>query len=345
MKKKNLVLTGMFAMMMVALIGCGKTEESNTDSGKSVSEEKKTETKDVETKEAETKEQGETVTASKPEITREGVVIHEAVYHGDSDVLHNEKFFDHNGNLIKSYDADGQITCEYEYGADGKLVKESRAKEGADSYVWQYDENGLVVSEAWTRAFYGDVVEKNYEYEYDDAGNPVSAKYLTGTTHYDAWKREYADGKLIKQSDYSHSTAYAGETYVSGVKVYASDGTSKYTTYDEKGNEIEYFEYDAKGNKTVERNSEYELDSEYDDNGRLIKMFNTATGTTYICEYDYEGNRVAMIENYSDGSSSSGSNRVYDYEYDEFGNLVKSVQLTKAGEAVETILYEIHYEN
>lgn len=351
MKKKKSILTVVIALLMFALVGCGEKDASNTDSGKSVSEEKKSETTETGKKESENKKSeddkksGEDATPSKPEITKAGVVVHEAVYYADSDVLHNEKFFDNNGNLIKSYNADEKITYEYEYSADGKLIKESRAKEGGDSYVWQYDANGLIISELWTRANRGDVIESIYEYEYDGDGNPVAARYQEGTFHFDAWKREYADGRLVKQTDYAHSTAYVGQSYPSGVKEFATDGTSKYTTYDEKGNETGYFEYDARGNETVERNSEYELDYEYDDNNRLIKVFNTATGTTYVYEYDYEGSRTATIEYYSDGSSNSGSSRIYAYEYDEFGNLVKSVQSTKAGDVVETIVYEIHYEN
>lgn len=338
MKKTRLVLAVVITLLMFSLAGCAKEDAAGADSGNTVSEEKKSDNQG-----SQNKESGDNAEASKPEITKAGVVIHETVYYGDSDVIHTEKCFDNNGNLIKSYNSDSKVTCEYEYGADGKLVKESKATEGDDSYVWQYDANGLLVTEVWTRPAYNDVVESIYEYEYDGAGNPVVARYLQGTTHFDAWSREYADGRLVKETEFSHSTAYKGQTYMSGVKEYAADGTSKYTTYDEKGNEIEYFEYDANGNVVVERNSEYELDFEYDDNNHLTKLFNTVTGTTYLYEYDYEGNQTAAKEVYADGSSDSGSSRLYAYEYDEFGNLIKSVQTTKAGEPVETVVYEIYY--
>lgn len=338
MKKTKLILTVMIASLMLSFAGCGETDATNTESANSVSEEKK-----AESQKSDNQESGKTATAIKPEITKAGVVIHESVFYGDSDVIHTEKEFDKNGNLIKCYDAESKISREYEYGDDGKLIKESQAKEGDDSYVWQYDADGLIISEEWTRPAYGDVIESVYAYEFDGAGNPVAASYQEGSFHFDAWKREYADGKLAKETEFSHSTAYKGQTYMSGVKEYAPDGTSKYTTYDEKGNETGYFEYDANGNITVDRNSEYELDYEYDENNHVIKVFNTANGTTFVYEYDYEGNQVIDKEIYSDGSESYGNTRIYAYEYDEFGNLVKSVRSTKAGEVIETVLYRIYY--
>ena len=100
---------------------------------------------------------------------------------------------------------------------------------------------------------------------------------------------------------------------------------------DPVNSEISYeawYEYDEQGRmiKSYDTNATESIDFVYDDNGNVISKnvsefyYGTRVKTNYVYKYDEADNCIEKIITYSDGGKN-----IYKYEYDEYGNLLSEI--------------------
>lgn len=227
----------------------------------------------------------------------------------------------------------------------------------------------------------GNVVEK---YEYDKKGNCVATEknmfFLTGKTEQNALgihKYTYnGDGYLISddclEGDRQHTIVYMYDN--NGNCIREEDGSYyRNYTYDKNNNLVrdEYSDfnsiittrilvYDNKGllkqeryyySETFNASGDYEINYEYDNQGRLVKMIKDShaefetTINTYI--YDKDGNCIEENMDYGRGWEVDNSK----IEYDENGNILRIKTLFSAPiggiyeEHTLTFNYEVIYRD
>ena len=89
-----------------------------------------------------------------------------------------------------------------------------------------------------------------------------------------------------------------------------------------------WYEYDEQGRmiKSYDTNATESIDFVYDNNGNVISKnvsefyYGTRVKTNYVYKYDEADNCIEKIITYSDGDKN-----IYKYEYDEYGNLLSEI--------------------
>ena len=198
---------------------------------------------------------------------------------------------------IKEYDADGNLICtvEYEYNDQGSPTQITIT---TPNYVYdeQIVDNVTVLVPTATN---GQQI-KTYTYEYDDEGHCVYSDY--------SFKVYDADGNVNEKMN--EETIYGGSKYQ-----YDDDGSIESVsvrTIDPDGELGDFFS---------------ENYYHYDENGRLheISGSNPSSEYEYLAadfRYDDEGRLIASSYRPMEGT------KLYEYDYDQKGNLEKVTLLT-----------------
>lgn len=206
---------------------------------------------------------------------------------------------------------------ENEYDGDGSILFER---------VSESDENGNIMLDQ--SVYYDEQGEINYlsEYQYDENGNQTEYKYI----YYDS------DGT---------SSIPAHVTWA-----YDTNGNeTEWVTYDKDGNIEERTEnwYDANGNQIKETNYDKDgfrkrwVEIAYDDAGNEIE---------WNCHYEYGRHTIKRIHIYDEWGKLIGYVRYRnekiiekeEYERDENGNIIKSVNYDGDGNIAK--IYEYEYD-
>lgn len=201
--------------------------------------------------------------------------------------------YDSNGNLISceyasgSYieytcDNNGNITGETEYNDLGNIV----------SYTQNTYNNGGNLIES--SAYIGNIFSYHYVYEYDENGNQTE-------------ERSYnLDGDLIERTVMEYENGNKLIRKVSYFLAIGGQETEKYRleyTYDEKGNLIKIFEYEAGG-------SAEQTFYEYDENGHLSMIHYGESSIYRKITCDKYGNPIKIVR-YSSGEKTSTQHLEY----------------------------------
>ena len=217
-----------------------------------------------------------------------------------------------------------------------------RLSEFADSYeiTYAYDHGRLAKETAVNRnSKYGTVM---FDHWYVDSGAKVTQEY-----HYDT------RGNMIKRVGYVHGKKATTWTYEYDSKDHVIKETednvfgSTYTyEYDDRGNKTveSYYSYGVEkvvGNTTYlgeELECSYKYDYAYDEHNQLIRKTtwskqNGETSITYTNVYDSSDRLIKQSS-----LSSSGEETVWEYVYDDSGNLTEERGTDASGS------YEYHYE-
>lgn len=205
---------------------------------------------------------------------------HEASYVLDSEgypVLAQSVYYDEGSKCVTDYNVYGDITKDAEYRADGTVIY-------CVTYENKYDDNGNMI---YHKAYNGDKLIEDYEYDYDEFGTPYAKKM----------------------------SYFQGDGYCQVIEVDEEDRVLSDIFYNADGNveeELLYFyEFDEEENPIYEKRTvngviDYEIETFYNDGeyaGEKNTTYNadgTYTVTTYnddrevISEitYDTEGNVI-----------------------------------------------------
>ena len=158
-----------------------------------------------------------------------------------SDYTYEDIQVDENGNVISQ--REGANTYIYEYNEDGLLVKETRENTlyGIEINTYEYDENGLVVrTEEDNDGSITDGKAFTYSYTFDDEGRVASMK------------SENVNGEWSALTEYTYNDDGSIDT--------ATEHSSKV----------------------------YVTKFYYDENGNVIRTFTTADGWTRERTFEYE---------------------------------------------------------
>lgn len=227
-------------------------------------------------------------------------------YDANGEVVRLSEFehtYDDLGNRIREKEfVNGDLKHEYEYSycADDPThtYRSKHVYYDADGYkyVTFYNEQGYVTKEIYYDNDGEIDYERTHEYTFDNKGNMLSQK-------------EYTDGKLSLEYEYSYKTSNPSETYQSKRTDYYDDSTMRVEIYNENHETVSATEYDAEGNVTYNCTFEHE----YDDNGELLKI------------HEYENGRLVETREYAyyaDGSGDTYFNKLIMYYEDSSYRIV-----------------------
>lgn len=220
---------------------------------------------------------------------------------------------------MAEYSADGELLSEtvneYEYDADGHMLKEKQTIDGIPSGETEY----TVID--------GESVVSKFTAYYEDGSKSVSDYDIHGNdirmVSYDA------EGNVTFQSESEYAESSEGEWYRNGYTEAYSDGTKIACTYNADGDILSRVSYDADGNEVETETWEYT----YGDNGHKATekayvdgkltqelTYKTAQSTdesyTYpetVVEYDEAGGKTVFVYDEND-------NLVSETKYDAAGN-------------------------
>jgi len=232
------------------------------------------------------------------------------------------------------FNSQAKVVSEIHYDAEGKIVQE---------YEFQYNDQNLLVEEIMKDD--DGFVAEHKTFEYDEKGNIAREfrHYTDGS--FDTIQYQYNDQGLLKfketidPDDERESTeAYEYENgLLSHYLMHDADGdivSEKNWIFDEKGNVIEYREYDGMEGGTTRKTTEYypsgskkeiltyNQDEQLiekvlmteNEKGQLIEVLeeNVTRKNTTRFSYDNEGNIVAQEEFDRDGNLVSRVQRTFD---------------------------------
>ena len=275
-----------------------------------------------------------------------GFLIEETHYSSENKITSMRKITYNNANLpqteeiYKGTDLDERIV--YTYNADKLTKKEKFDKNNAIKekieYIY-YPDNGLLMDEDWYK---GEIFSVKYVHLYEGYLLSERQKYWSGGSL--AQKEYYRydeDGNIISYSSEKYQNKQIAFDKETGYFEYNSFGDySKKINYNEKGQEIELFDY------------------LYDRYGNL-----TATNTYAMLTFDKpkqnveeenDDNDATEIESDDDEESEQSNNwqlksgDEYTYEYDSYGNWTQKItyKLNSENEKTRQFYYEriIYYK-
>ncbi|MCM1146167.1 MAG: hypothetical protein NC407_15835, partial [Lachnoclostridium sp.] len=237
--------------------------------------------------------------------------------------------YDESGEIEKKtqseYDTNGNQIKEIQYGSDGEKTGWTEWKYNAAECVIEYADYNL----------YGNCTRRICK-EYDEQKNllkTVTTGYdrKTGQRSFqDIYEYEYDEnGNRIKCVLWNaneifvwNESEYDGNGIITQHTDYYSNGTVESVwEYDERGNEIKHTRYN--GESAVDYMREYE----YDESGRQTcsRSYDggVMTGITQY-EYDERGNLLKTVTTeYDRESGQQNGQRIYEYGYDKNGNMTK----------------------
>ncbi|MBQ4579885.1 MAG: hypothetical protein IJA83_04430 [Clostridia bacterium] len=217
------------------------------------------------------------------------------------------------------YDEAGHVVSAWYY-EDGVLFSESEFALDAEGYEYEvrsivYEEDGsMSVSEyneqgdqTLAEYYYAGELESalRFDYTYDAAGNITSV-------------RTYSEDALIEEADYL-VVEVDGVTinYPAKLTVWYEDDTCVTYITDENGDTLSETTWDAAGNQI----SAYTYESEYDENGTLIRVSTCESGVLILVEeyaVDAEGWNYLAVETVYNADGTTTVTR-----YDENGEAIK----------------------
>lgn len=315
MKRKLVLLSIALSASMMINVGCGsngaeevKETEISVNKVQEVSEE-------------------DVVTYSEPDY-KEANLIKKSKYTYDGTLMYEEEY-DISGNCIRINDVRNNNSFEYEYDEAGKISKEIEHRNEQYTYAREYEEHGFISSEKCYDAYKdGQLINSDaFFYEFDDAGKPISGtakRDIDGPSDIKTWDVEFDDaGHVRKKTNYGFSLM-TSENYI-----------IEEHEYDENGNEIKNVKYDNDGN------IKYSNESEFDADGNIIKENINDYGDLGTIEHEYDENKNEIKQNVLNvnGEVISSIEKSYEYEYDQFGNIMKLVELQG-----ENAVYYTEYE-
>ena len=212
---------------------------------------------------------------------------------------------DHSGNLIKVTDQAGALLSEYQYNADGIMVKSS------DKSI-TYDEAGRVVNYTYDNGAYTNFTYSQSEYE-DLASyqhkvimkdspyfftNTINTETSAGASFRTEITEQYYDNSVVSQTQRS-MYIYEGEEeqYHLITDIYGKT-LSVYTRNADGSSESTGYEYDAGGKLIRTNNTAYFYDSngncsrteEYDSENQMYYI------TYYVCDQNANVTKSAVLE-------------------------------------------------
>ncbi len=318
---KKIITLLCISSMILSLTACsgktGSSSESGTNTESGVSEQS----------DNTAASKSETAPATKPAVLKEGKLLRKATYTCEEDALYSEEIYNEDGNPIKKFETQNaqnfSYVTEYEYDSNKNMIKETKNENG-EITINEYDENGvlILVKHKFPERSEFDP-DQVYTTEYDESGSHVTCKDKLGKVVREV---EFSDGKKTKETEYRNEKVFS------------------ILEYDSNGNEIYSFkDYEADGVP------DEEYVREYNSEGQMIKVvingtaFNS-TEMTAIYDYDAEGNNTT-IQKYVNGEFAENiQNDSYEYEYDEFGNKIKSTMIKSNGTRVLYTVYEYKYD-
>lgn len=223
------------------------------------------------------------------------------------------------------YNADGlkYSTVVYEYDGKGQLAKESYygVNMAPESYtVYEYDDKGTLTKESYFEAIDAEEFAElgHTSYEYNDAGLLLRAEnhgtpggIYTYTYDNDGRliKEEYSDleGTLISSTQYAYDAD--GRLISKAIdNVAFGEKSSESYEYDENGNRVSALSDDGSRSNMEydERGNETKL-TVLDENGTVLSVVITR------CEYDEYGNIKRSVSVHEDGSEGTVTEYVWNY--------------------------------
>lgn len=206
-----------------------------------------------------------------------------------------ERKYDANGNLTEDTLTSSEGSTEsklYEYDSENRMIKMidvyNENMESATIYEWFYDEDGLLTKESFEYASGGVRTKEYNEYEYDNEGKLISKTIMDGGLSYVTYYYD-ENGNLarsVREPEEGYDGLYIIETYF-----YDGNGNLIKKIYDRKRSDGSAVLYDV-----------YEYT--YNADGLVIREHFTTTN--YLTpDRSYEC--------------------VYEYAYDEYGNVIKEL--------------------
>lgn len=212
---------------------------------------------------------------------------------------------------------------------NGKLVsKLNKMVTGLDGETYEYDENWNLILE---KHYMNNILVKEIRPKFDNENRITN-------------KIEYLYGGF---SDYNEKTQEGKENYIYEKEEYEYDSSNNLTlitTHNFRRNFIEeqVFKFDSNGNiieegHCVKSNGNTEctykplFGFEYDNQNRQVREFQLAQfsphNTDQIFKYDSNGNKIESIGYYIYPNKEPIIGYQFKYEYNEFGNKIKDVEV------------------
>lgn len=230
------------------------------------------------------------------------------------------------------FNSQGKVVSEIHYDAEGKIVQE---------YEFRYNNQGFLAEETMKED--DGFVAEHKTFEYDEKGNIARElrHYTDGS--FDTIQYQYNDQGLLKfkeiidpDGDRESTEAYGYENgLVSHYVMHDADGditTEKHWAFDEKGNTIEYTEFDGFEGVSIRKTTEYYPSGSkkeiltYNDDGKLVEKV--------LMKENEEGQLIEVLEesvtrkNTTHFSYDNAGNIIAQEEFDRNGNLISRVQRT-----------------
>jgi len=265
------------------------------------------------------------------------------IYNWEGQPQITEYTYDTNGKLSKKefHASDGAYFYETEiltYNADGNVTKDEYESSGMKRVIdYVYDESGKLVEEN----FETDGLSTKTCYEYDEHGNLINQRTWVDGEEGEgrSYKYEYyADGIVKRKESYSGEKLSTVEEYhENGARrmkesISSEGACTERCEYDENDRLVLRVEYAHRYDEWIPK-SEYRYTYSEADNTITTTQCDLNTNATYekvemqnreFSEYDENGVLVSL-KIYSNMLTEDGPklNYLYEYEYDEAGNLVK----------------------
>ena len=248
-------------------------------------------------------------------------------------ILVLQTVFDANDNEISR--------CEYTYDEFGNKKSELRYLNGeltqrTDS---THDADQMLVREVYTSFNMGVAESYIYDYEYDENGNMTTRRMMDTNGNLSILTFEYDEtGKLIKTTDSNNSqTVYSyPDENTCIILSQSGDGKTFSQTkkiYDNSGNLIREIYYLRNSYEEID----YEIANTYNEYGQQVTSEVYRKGTLNIGLYsEYDGDHLVRTT-YQD---FEGVYLIAEYEYDQYGNLIKKISKNSSGLIMQYLVYE-----
>ena len=248
-------------------------------------------------------------------------------------ILVLQTVFDANDNEISR--------CEYTYDEFGNKKSELRYLNGeltqrTDS---THDADQMLVREVYTSFNMGVAESYIYDYEYDENGNMTTRRMMDTNGNLSILTFEYDEtGKLIKTTDSNNSqTVYSyPDENTCIILSQSGDGKTFSQTkeiYDNSGNLIRQISYQQNSYEEID----YEIANTYNEYGQQVTSEVYRKGTLNIGLYsEYDGDHLVRTT-YQD---FEGVYLIAEYEYDQYGNLIKKISKNSSGLIMQYLVYE-----
>ena len=205
------------------------------------------------------------------------------------------------------------IVWDYTYDGKGNLTKQVFTEGGKiDSIVeYVYDDNNLVIQYVHTNCAIDLTSVVEYEFEYDANGNETKQTCTvtsSGITKKNTLEYTYdANGNMLKHI----STDNEGKTFIYE------------WAYDENGNKTKYLMTNKEGKTSSD-------EFFYDAQNRLTKNIHRAPGGGGYDREIFYDDHDNVIKEITTTTSGNVSEEVWQFTYDENGNIIKSIYIDSA---------------